>query len=302
MPEFTVSEDDDGIRLDRWFKRHQSHIPHSMLQKLLRKKAVRLDKKKAETSTRVTTGQTVTTPEIARPNIKEVQKVMPSEALIKQLQDRVIYKDQNLLIINKPAGLATQGGSKVKHSVDDILPFMQFDASITPKLVHRLDKDTSGILLLARTQKAAAELTKQFKSKEITKTYIALVKNIPMDYSGKIDLPLGSGGSNHEKMYVDHEDGKRAITEYTMIERMGSNMSWLEVTPLTGRKHQIRVHLAANGTPIIGDGKYGGSNAFIEGISDKMHLHAWQISLQLFGKQVGVQADLPPHMAETAPF
>jgi 23S rRNA pseudouridine955/2504/2580 synthase len=211
----------------------------------------------------------------------------------------VIHKDDAALVINKPAGLATQGGTKTENHVDGLLDALGFELDSRPKLVHRLDKDTSGALLLARTSRSAGHFAKAFSSRTARKVYWALVVGVPDIADGFIDLPIGKQpGSGGEKMHVDEKDGQSARTRYRIVERAGNATAWVELQPYTGRTHQLRVHMAAIGHPIVGDGKYGGKDAFLTGtISRKMHLHARRIRIDHpAGHQIDVRADLPPHM------
>ncbi|NDF12041.1 MAG: RluA family pseudouridine synthase [Proteobacteria bacterium] len=302
----TVHEEDDGIRLDRWFKRHYPDIPHGLVQKLLRKGAIKVGGKKAETSTRISAGQEIRVPHVNERPQEEVYVPKPKyEATFEDAQrlliDNILYEDQHMIAFNKPAGLAAQGGSKIKLSVDSLLYFLAQGGS-KPKLVHRIDKDTSGVMIVAKSAKAATELGKRFKEKTLEKTYWAIVVGEPEIPSGKISMPVlakKSDGKN-EKSVVDESEGKPAITLYRIIEKAARRLSWMELQPVTGRMHQLRVHMSAIGHPIVGDGKYGGTDAFIEGISEKMHLHARRIVIpNFYGKKIDVKAPLPPHMEET---
>lgn len=309
MIEFNVSDDDDGIRLDRWFKRHYPQIAHAMLEKSLRKGFVRLDGKKAKSADRIVTGQIIRLPEELahiEPSTQARTKHTVSESDAKDLQKMVLYKDEHVLVLNKPSGLAVQGGTGQKKNVDDMLDALMFEKKERPKLVHRIDKDTSGILVLARDTKSAQKLTEAFAQKSLRKLYWALVTGVPEIPQGKIDAPLAKSESGRnsrmEKVGVDHEDGKRAISYYRVVEHLHKQLCWLEMMPLTGRTHQLRVHAAVMGNPIVGDGKYGGAGAFIEGldISNKLHLHARRIILPpLFGKKIDVTAPLPKHMQDS---
>src|SRR4051812_11164277 len=185
-----------------------------------------------------------------------------------------------------------------------MLDALRFDASERPRLVHRIDRDTSGVLLLARSAKAAAALSKSFQAKEAQKIYWAVVVGVPNPVSGSIDLGLakqaGKGGREH--VAGDEEAGQRAVTRYRTVDRASPRAAWLELTPLTGRTHQLRVHCTALGTPILGDGKYGGGGAFLpgSGVGRQVHLHARQLRLpHPDGGWLDVTADLPPHMIET---
>ena len=303
---FTVGPDDDGIRLDRWFKRHLSDISFAQVSRWARTGQLRLDGKRATPGDRIETGQSIRVPpaEPPAPEKARPKRERPSltEDQIAFAQELLIHKDPQALVINKPPGLATQGGTKTHEHVDALLDALQFEAEARPKLVHRLDKDTSGALLLARTSRAAAYFGKSFSSRTAKKVYWALVVGVPSIEDGFIDLPLAKQpGTGGEKMHVDEKEGLPAKTRYRLIERAGNQTAWLELQPLTGRTHQLRVHLAAIGHPIVGDGKYGGQDAFLTGgISRKMHLHARRIRIDHpDGGRLDVTAEPPAHFAES---
>jgi len=218
------------------------------------------------------------------------------------IRETVIHRDKQAIVINKPPGLATQGGTKTHEHVDGLLDGLQFDGESRPKLVHRLDKDTSGALLIARTTRAAAFFAKAFSSRSAKKVYWALIVGVPSIEDGTIDLPIAKQpGSGGEKMHVDEKEGSLARTRYRVIESAGNTTAWVELIPHTGRTHQLRVHMAAIGHPIVGDGKYGGQAAFLTGgISRKMHLHSRRIGVDHpDGGKIEVQAELPQHFAES---
>jgi 23S rRNA pseudouridine955/2504/2580 synthase len=306
MNQYTIEEADDGIRLDRWFKRHHPYITHGLLEKSLRKGDIRVDGKKAKASDRVKTGQGVTSrisdavkEDSPRGVIRTTRPEPTSDDDIKMLQDAVLYKDADVIVINKPAGLAVQGGTKIAKSVDSMLDALKYEAKERPKLVHRLDRDTSGVLVLARSAKSAAKLMQFFSGKKAEKIYWALIKGAPEIAQGKIDLPLAKQEEgNVEKVMIDEDNGKSAVTMYTILERLGRSLAWVELMPVTGRMHQLRVHMAAIGHPIIGDGKYGGKDAFVDGmdLSNKLHLHARRIVIPGI---LDVTAPLPKHMKES---
>jgi 23S rRNA pseudouridine955/2504/2580 synthase len=303
----TVEESDADIRLDRWFKRHFPSVKNAMLQKWLRTGQVRLDGKRVKANARLEAGQCVRIPpgaekqpqETVKPNITE----NISEADITALTGSILYQDDDVIVLNKPAGLAVQGGSKTKHHLDAMLDHLKFDALERPRLVHRLDKDTSGVLILARTRKASSYLTGLFSARSVQKIYWALVAGIPSQNTGTIDTALSkSPGRGGEKMRVDAEGGKSAATEYRVVEIAGNDAAWLELEPKKGRNQQSREKWAAIGLPILGDGKYGGSKAFLNDIPNtrQLHLHARAITLVLpSGKTRRFEAPLPPHMAQT---
>ena len=305
---FTVGEDDDGIRLDRWFKRNLPDISFNTVSRWSRTGQLRVDGKRATPGDRLETGQSLRIPPAeaapsegpgARPK-REVQPLTKDEAAF--VQDMVLAKGRDWYMLNKPPGLATQGGTKTVHHLDRLLDGLADDQGQRPKLVHRLDKDTSGVLLVARSARAAAHFTKSFVGRTARKVYWALITGVPSVEEGLIDAPLAKQpGTGGEKMHVDEEDGLPAKTRYRLIERAGNRAAWVELQPLTGRTHQLRAHMAAIGHPIVGDAKYGGADAFLTGgISRKLHLHARRLKIDgLDGKPIDYQAELPPHFAES---
>lgn len=300
----TVADAEDAIRLDNWFKQHFPDLGYGRLQKLLRTGQVRVDGRRAKAGLRLEAGQSVRIPPISdEPAPKKEPKAL-SDADRAFVQSLVIHKDPDVLVIDKPAGLAVQGGTGLVRHIDGLLDGLIFDAPERPRLVHRLDRDTSGVMVLARHRKAAAHLGRSFNGKAARKIYWAVTVGIPEINQGRIDLAIhkmpARGG---EKMIVDEDEGKRAVTLYSLIERSGNRLAWLAFWPRTGRTHQIRVHAAAMQTPILGDGKYGGADAFVQSdaVPQQLHLHAREISLpHPSGKgMLRVVADLPPHMRKT---
>ena len=303
---FTVALDDDGIRLDRWFKRHLPDASFNLVSRWARTGQLRVDGKRATPGDRILAGQEIRVPPAETTSAKPTRPLRKrpelSPDMIEFAQSLVIHKDASALVINKPPGLATQGGTKTESHVDGLLDALEFELDSRPKLVHRLDKDTSGALLLARTSRAAGHFSKAFSSRTARKVYWALVVGIPDIYDGMIDLPLAKQpGTGGEKMYVDEKEGQPSRSRYRVIERAGNRCCWVELQPYTGRTHQLRVHMAAIGHPIVGDGKYGGKDAFLTGtISRKMHLHARRIRIDHpDGGFVDVRADLPAHMIDS---
>lgn len=309
MKPFTITNEDDGIRLDRWVKRHMPGITHGMLEKGLRKGWVKLDRKKTTASARLEEGQVI---EFAESLVAQGASAAPqhsktstiSDADAKMIKKAVIYEDAELIAINKPAGLAVQGGSGQTKSVDALARALVGDGEIVPKLVHRLDKDTSGVLILAKTAKAATSMSRMFAGKQVEKEYVALVVGLPKPRQGRIDMPLiktvRGKNSMIEKVDIDFDDGKDAVTEYEVISNAGQKYAWVKLKPITGRTHQLRVHMASIGHPIVGDGKYGGAEAFIRGggIAEKLHLHAAQITLPRSGKRSEVRRPSEPSARE----
>ncbi len=303
---FKVEPDDDGIRLDRWFKRHLPDASFNLVSRWARTGQLRVDGKRATPGDRLEGGQEIRVPPADSEAAVTGKPARTRRELTDQevdfAKDMVIHRDDAALILNKPPGLATQGGTKTEAHVDGLLDALTFGLDNRPKLVHRLDKDTSGVLLVARTSRSAAHFAKAFSSRTARKVYWALVVGVPSIYDGFIDLPLAKQpGSGGEKMHVDEKEGASARTRYRVVERAGNACAWVELQPYTGRTHQLRVHMAAIGHPIVGDGKYGGKDAFLTGtISRKMHLHARRLRIDHpKGHQIDITADLPPHMAES---
>lgn len=308
-----VTDEESDLRLDRWFKRRFPDLGHGRLEKLLRTGQVRVDGKRAKANTRLQPGQQIRVPpgadapRPAGPARAAKPEVSASDAdFVRAL---VIYKDDDVLALNKPPGLAVQGGTGTFRHLDGMLDALKLDAEERPRLVHRLDRDTSGVILLARRAKMAARLGEAFRGKTARKLYWALVAGAPKPAQGKIDMslakeggPLGKGEWG-ERMARDDEAGQRAITLYSTVDNAAGRAAWLVMWPLTGRTHQLRVHAAKGlGTPIVGDGKYGGQAAFLTGsVSRKLHLHARAIELpHPAGKgTLRVVAELPAHMRET---
>lgn len=304
--QFTVGIDDDGIRLDRWFKRHLPDASFNLVSRWARTGQLRVDGARATPGDRIQAGQVIRVPpaEAPQPTTAKAKKARPqlTPEQIEFAESMVIHRDEQAIVLNKPPGLATQGGTKTHDHVDQLLDGLYFDLDTRPKLVHRLDKDTSGALVLARTARAAAFFSKSFSGRTARKTYWAIVVGVPGIEDGYIDLPLGKQpGTGGEKMQVDEKEGQPARTRYRVIDRAGNRAAWVELQPHTGRTHQLRVHMAAIGHPIVGDGKYGLAEAFLSGsISRKMHLHARRIRIDHpDGGKLDVTADLPTHFADT---
>ncbi|SBV34251.1 Pseudouridine synthase [uncultured Sphingopyxis sp.] len=297
----TIAEEDDGIRLDRWFKRHRPGTPHALLARWARSGQLTLDGKKADVSDRIAGGQKLVMPiPPVEAEARPARKGRPlTDADIELATSMLIHRDASAIVLNKLPGLATQGGTKTDQHVDGLLDALKYDAPVRPKLVHRLDKDTSGALLIARSPRAAAWFAKSFSNRSARKTYWAIVVGVPDIAQGEIDLPLAKQpGSGGEKMHV-HDSGLPAKTRYRIIERAGNSAAWVELQPLTGRTHQLRVHMAAIGHPIVGDGKYGGKGAFLTGtISRKMHLHSRRLRIDHpDGGAIDISAEVPEHFA-----
>ena len=305
---FTVGEDDDGIRLDRWVKRHLPDVSFNIVSRWARTGQLRVDGKRATPGDRLGTGQTLRVPPAeaapaegpgARPK-RIVQPLTEDEQAF--VQEMVLAKGRDWFMLDKPPGLATQGGTKTVQHLDRLLDGLADEGGQRPKLVHRLDKDTSGVLLVARSARAANHFAKSFASRTARKVYWAIITGVPSAEEGLIDAPLAKQpGTGGEKMHVDEENGLPARTRYRLIDRAGNRAAFVELQPLTGRTHQLRAHMAAIGHPIVGDAKYGGADAFLTGgISRKLHLHARRLKVEgPDGKPIDHSAELPPHFAES---
>lgn len=289
-----VKDQDDGMRLNRWFLKYYPNLPLSRLQKLLRTKQIKVDGKKAEVSLKLQAGWEVRIPPLDdKPQEKDKDFVSDKNA--EQIKSMVIYKDNNIIVLNKPSGLAVQGGTNTFRHIDAWLPALKYEKDEAPKLVHRIDKDTSGLLVLARDRKNAEILTKAFKEHDLQKTYLALVRGCPKKQSGEINAPLEKVG---EKSLVLPK-GKKAITLYKVLDNVGNKFALIEAMPLTGRTHQIRAHMEYIGTPIVSDDKYfGEENVKVANVKDKLYLHSYKIDLSNIYKGVKVKANLPQHFVE----
>jgi 23S rRNA pseudouridine955/2504/2580 synthase len=319
----TIGEDDADQRLDRWFRRIFPHISQGRIEKLCRKGEIRVDGGRVKAATRVLAGQNVRIPPLPDAGATDQKRGTVTDTDAEMIRAAVLWRDDHIIALNKPPGLATQGGSKQTRHVDGMAEALRFGLDEKPRLVHRLDKDTSGILLLARTRQAAAALTDAFRARETRKIYWAAVAGAPHPKMGTIRFGLvkapghGKGGEG-EKMHTIHPrdvdatpDAKRATTDYATLSSLGGRVSWVAMVPITGRTHQLRAHMAALGHPVIGDGKYGGAaqenlgdgwGAQLGGeISRKLHLHARHLNLThpITRQTLSLTAPLPDHMVRT---
>ncbi len=300
----TVSEDEADIRLDRWFRRQYPNVTQGALQKLCRTGQVRVDGRRAEPATRLGPGQSVRVPPL--PHAARQAPLVPSVDAhdAREMERMVLYRDEQMLVLNKPPGLPVQGGPGIVRHVDGLLDALRFGSEHRPRLVHRLDRDTSGLLLLARTPGVAGKLAASFRGRDVRKTYWAVVVGRPPPLEGVIDLPLARLGAGAGALTIaaerGEEDAVSARSEYLVRDSAARKLSWLELLPLTGRTHQLRVHCEALGTPILGDPKYGGAKSRLEGFSNQLHLHARELRLpHPSGGWLDVAAELPQHMRET---
>ncbi|NVO57968.1 RluA family pseudouridine synthase [Rhodobacteraceae bacterium B1Z28] len=316
-----VAEGDGDQRVDRWLRRLFPHVSQGRIEKMCRKGELRVDGSRAKASTRLEVGQMVRVPPLPHADSRPAEvKPRVSDADAKMIQSCVIYRDDHILALDKPHGLPVQGGSGQTRHVDSLSEALRFGYDENPRLVHRLDKDTSGVLLMARTREAAKGLTAAFRHHDTRKIYWALVAGVPTPYLGEIKTGLvkasghGKQGEGEKMLPVHLADmgstpgAKRAHTLYATLYRVAGRAAWVAMEPITGRTHQLRAHMAAIGHPIIGDGKYGGSGqenlgdgwgAQLGGIiSKKLHLHARRLSFQhpITRKPITVIAPLPEHM------
>ncbi len=306
-----VTDDEAELRLDRWFRRHFPAVTQGAIQKLCRTGQIRVDGKRAEAATRLEPGQAVRVPPLPdAPPPKPAQTHAFNPAIARELEEMVLHRDDHVLVLNKPHGLAVQGGPGITRHLDGLLDGLRMGSEHRPRLVHRLDRDTSGCLVLARTPGTAAKLAAAFRGRDVSKTYWAVVAGRPVPVEGRIDLPLlrytGPRGERSIPAARDDKEGARAVTDFTTLDHAGQKLAWLELSPITGRTHQLRVHCVAIGAPIVGDQKYhepdqnGSGSALVEGLSDKLHLHARALDIpHPAGGRLIVEAELPPHMRET---
>ncbi|MBO0902494.1 RluA family pseudouridine synthase [Jiella sonneratiae] len=306
-----VDEDEAGLRLDRWFKLHYPGLGFGQLQKLLRSGQIRVDGGRAKSDTRIEPGQMVRVPPLATDAKLDARPLTANTMRHSQdgdvLAKMLIYEDDKVLVFNKPAGLAVQGGSGVTRHVDGMLEAWRNRKGEKPRLVHRIDRDTSGILLVARTRGAATHLTKAFRERDTQKHYWAIVKGVPARREGRISTFLKKEQTpDGDRMRVARhgdEGADHALSHYRVIDQVAQNFAWLEMQPHTGRTHQLRVHAAEIGHPILGDPKYFEHDTnweFPGGVQKRLHLHARRIVIPHPDKGMIDQiAPLPEHMVQT---
>jgi 23S rRNA pseudouridine955/2504/2580 synthase len=326
----TVEADEAGMRLDRWFKRRFPGLALSHLAKIARKGEVRVEGKRVETSTRLEEGQSVRVPPLTldAPVAPAVRRINPDDA--QAIRNMVLFEDKHVMVLNKPFGLAVQGGSGTTHHIDGMLASLADEKGNRPVLVHRLDRDTCGVLLVAKSRKMAADLGEIFRSRKAQKIYWALVEGVPKPSQGRISLYLAKGAAmgdergargkrgdaqearkDMEKMRVakhGEDDAQHSLTYYAIVDKLAPKCAWLSMKPLTGRTHQLRAHAEAIGHPIFGDPKYGKADPrrrdamhmMPENLDHKLHLLARRLVLpHPAGGVIDVTAPLPPHMQKT---
>ncbi|MEM1379181.1 MAG: RluA family pseudouridine synthase [Pseudomonadota bacterium] len=294
----TVVPDDAGLRLDRWFKAHYPALTHGALQKMLRKGQVRVDGGRVQASVRLEAGQQVRVPPIDDAPARSPQRGESRASAREHLHGITLYKDSQILVLNKPFGIAVQGGAKTEQHIDGWLQAAEPDAPA--RLVHRLDKDTGGLLVTARSRKAAQWLTEAFRERTVFKEYWALIAGVPNPLEGRIDQKLEKSGPAGREKARPSDAGQIAISDYQVVETAALKASFVALRPMTGRTHQLRAHMALIGTPIVGDGKYGGPRAKVEGLPGKMHLFCRRLTIPRPGQRpLTLEAPLTGHMRET---
>ena len=308
-----VSRDEAGLRLDRWFRAHFPEVGYSYLQKLLRSGQVRVNSKRVTANARLEPGQQVRVPAAVRLPPRAAPSVAPPLGLSKADRDfierMILLEDDHVVVLNKPFGIAVQGGTGTKRHIDGLLAGMADRFGGRPRLVHRLDRDTTGVLLVAKHRDAAAKLGRIFQTRSAAKTYWALVKGVPKPPQGKIEAALvkatGPDGEDRVRKALPGEQDKamHAATHYSVIDRVAHKAAWVSLKPVTGRQHQLRAHMALIGHPIVGDNKYEGDTALAgSGIERKLHLHARRLVIPHpieRGSKIDVTAPLPEHMRKT---
>lgn len=304
-----IAEREAGMRLDRWFRLHFPDVTNSYLQKLLRSGQVRVDSRRVEGKERLEAGAKVRVPKVVRTPrndglIATAKAQGASKADRDLIEGMILYEDEEVLVLNKPFGLAVQGGTGTKRHIDGILAGMADRFGDRPRLVHRLDRDTTGVLLVAKRRDAAAKLGRIFQTRSAAKTYWALVRGVPKPPQGKVEAALvkasGPDGDRVRKARPgEQKEAMHATTHYSVIDRAGQKAAWVSLKPVTGRQHQLRAHMELIGHPIVGDNKYdGGMDLPAENIEPKLHLHARRLVIPhpTNPTKLDVTAPLPPHM------
>ena len=300
------------MRLDRWLKAHFPALPHSLVQKLMRTGQIRVNGGRVKPDRRLETGDEVKIRRLleldnagteAQATLSPKPPLGLSKADRKFIENIILFEDDELMVLNKPYGIAVQGGTKTKRHIDGMLAGMEDRFKDRPRLVHRLDRDTSGVLLVAKTRSAASRLGRVFQTRSAQKIYWALTKGVPKPAQGKIDAALvkasGPDGDRVRKARPGEQDSAQsAITHYSVIESAGAKLAWASLKPVTGRQHQLRAHLAIIGTPIVGDQKYeGDKNLPVDGLDMKLHLHARRLIIPRDeGERLDISAPMPDHM------
>jgi len=307
-----VAPDEGGMRLDRWFKERFPQVTFGALQKMLRTGQIRVDSKRVQANLRLAVGSHIRVPKMVREPLQGAPSLKPPPGLSKAdrnfIEGLILYEDDDVFVLNKPFGIAVQGGSKTTRHLDGILAGMHDRFGDRPRLVHRLDRDTTGVLLVAKTRAAASRLGKLFQSRSAHKTYWALVRGLPRPQQGKVEAALvkaatPDGDRVRKSLPGEQQIAQHATTHYSVIDRVAHKASWLSLKPVTGRQHQLRAHMQIIGCPIVGDNKYGGDVDMPDvDMEPKLHLHARRLVVphpSAGQDKIDVTAPLPEHMACT---
>lgn len=298
MENFVVTREFSGMRLDRFLRHAMAGLPQSMIQKWTRKGLIRINALRCKADDRVAEGDKVTSPAFKTDELyvpKKITSVSPH--VLKDFKSWVVFENEDMIVINKPAGLAVQGGTSLKMHLDLILDTLAEQEGIKLRLVHRLDKETSGLLILAKNRISAERLTEQFKNREIIKYYVALVVGRPFEASGEIDIPLSKGMTpTGERVITDTEDAREAVTNFKVLQTL-DDLTLVLLEPKTGRTHQLRAHCQYGlGTPILGDAKYGGKGALPFGREENIFLHSYKLIIPTVEMQsIEVTTRMPAH-------
>jgi 23S rRNA pseudouridine955/2504/2580 synthase len=304
-----VTAEEAGMRLDRWFKVHFPQVTFAYLNKLTRTGQVRVGGARAKTNTRLEADQEIRVPPLAfdtRPADLPKGEVKPLTPQERRLFDSmVLFEDRDIFVLNKPSGFAVQGGTKTHQHLDGLLMGLGAEIGERPLLVHRLDRDTSGVIVIAKRRSIAAALGKLFATRAVKKTYWAVVKGVPKPAQGRIEVALiKAKGPDGDRMRAsregEEEDEQRAVTFYSVVDKAPPITAWVSLKPVTGRQHQLRAHMAHIGTPIMGDEKYGGLDDMPDGMERKLHLHARRIIFPHPREgTIDITAPLPDHMLKS---
>lgn len=296
-----VGADEAGMRLDRWLRLQFPDVPFGALSKVVRTGQVRVDGARARLDTRVASGQKVRLPPLA---VQDTPAPPRAQGDAAALDAMVLWRDETVAVLDKPYGLAVQGGSGVSRHVDGMLEAWRDAKGRKPRLVHRLDRETTGVLVVALTRSAAAALAESFRGRDAQKDYLALVRGHPVPPAGRVATWLDRDPADGERMRATAtrmRDSQRAVSSYATLDRSGQ-FSLLALSPLTGRTHQLRVHCTHMGTPILGDSKYFNVENWTlpGGLQNRLHLHARRIVLpHPNGGVIDVSAPLPPHLRQS---
>ena len=286
----TVKQEDHALRLDRWFYRNIPNMPFVIVAKLARKGQIRLDGKRVKINTRIMQNQKIRTPiiEYTKPIKQEYIKPYNFNDIKDQVFNSIVHEDENIIILDKPYNLCVQDGSKVKISIDRIFKL----SNLKYHIVHRIDKETTGLIIFAKSSAIAAEISKLFRDRKVSKSYLTILCGIPKNNTGIIESIIKTGDFEAPKELY-------AKTEFQVLEKYDDLLSLVKMTPLTGRKHQIRIHSQENNHPILGDTKYKDtSNEQEVYLSDRLHLHSHTLNFNLLNKNYRFKAKIPLHFKQ----